>query len=86
MARWTELLFHFSCDQQAQVEMMALMWRQVAARADQGLNSNLTMNQFNVFGLAQHLDYAGCLPDEAALEWARQRDGYPPPVPWFVAR
>ena len=86
MIRWTELLSSYGGDQQAEVELMAHMWRQASLRGDHVMNSNLVINQWNVSGMALQLDYAGVQPDLVTLEWARSKDGYPPPVPFYVNR
>jgi hypothetical protein len=86
MPTWFELHSMLQVDQQAEVELMAMMWRQAAERADAVLNSNLCCNQWNVQGMCIQLQYAGVAPDAVTLEWAKARDGYPAPVPFWVNR
>jgi hypothetical protein len=84
MAKWTEIHTHLVGDLRAEVELMAMMWRQ-AAEYD-GLYSTLVCNSWSISSMAQQLDYGGVVPDVATLEWLREHDGYPPPVPFIVAR
>jgi hypothetical protein len=86
MVSWNDLHLRFLNDQQAEVELMAMMWRQIAEIRDPVLNSNLVLNGYNSNGLAMHRDYAGLSPDIETIEWARFRGGYPPPFPFIVFR
>lgn len=86
MPRWTALHTHFIGNWQAEVELMAMAWRQAALMRDTALNSNLVCNQWNLAGMCSQLDWHGIQPDEITIEWARSMEGYPPPVPFFHIR
>lgn len=78
MPRWTELhtyFMGFMGQQQAEVELMAMAWRQAALKHDPTLNSNLASNQWSIAGMCALLDWCGVQPDEITLEWARDRGG-----------
>jgi hypothetical protein len=72
MVKWTEIHNHLVGNIKAEVELMAMMWRQ-AAVGDDSIHSNLVMNAWSVSGLSQQLDWYGVVPDEVTLEWLRIR-------------
>lgn len=87
MPKWIELQMRYVSDYRLQVELAAHAWRQAAAYGDDALMSTLAINTYNVAGICDTLDWRGIPPDEATIEWARQRGkGMPPPVPFMVFR